>query len=92
MTYEQLNDLSAEFDDAETELSMTLPCRPAMHALSLGSSRTVVEWLGPSLTSLLFASTHMTWLHAEHNPVQPSTQHAARSTWRFTVVATSVAT
>lgn len=23
ITYEQLNDLSAEFDDAETELSMT---------------------------------------------------------------------
>lgn len=25
ITYEQLNDLSAEFDDAETELSRTLP-------------------------------------------------------------------
>lgn len=25
VTYEQLNDLSAEFDDAETELSMTFP-------------------------------------------------------------------
>lgn len=25
ITYEQLNDLSAEFDDAETELSMCVP-------------------------------------------------------------------